>query len=128
VSSGRSLNGNNIAGIHVYGSGGPGTKPAIVFHGTVHAREWITTMVLHSPYRFSVSSVFLLTVSPQVVEYFAWTLLSTYASSSEIKGFVDKYDFYFFPVVNPDGETLLFSCGCPREVSDKTRIPVYPDQ
>jgi murein tripeptide amidase MpaA len=82
VSSGRSLNGNNIAGIHVYGSGGPGKKPAIVFHGTVHAREWITTMV---------------------VEYFAWTLLSSYSSNTEIKGFVDKYDFYFFPIVNPDG-------------------------
>jgi murein tripeptide amidase MpaA len=34
----------------------------------------------------------------------AYNLLTKYASSSEIKGFVDKYDFYVFPVVNPDGE------------------------
>lgn len=39
-----------------------------------------------------------------MVEYFAYNLLTNYASSSEIKGFVDKYDFYIFPVVNPDGK------------------------
>ncbi|EON98256.1 putative carboxypeptidase a2 protein [Phaeoacremonium minimum UCRPA7] len=82
VTSGKSLNGNAITGIHIYGSSGKGVKPAIVFHGTVHAREWIGTMV---------------------VEYFAYNLLTNYASSTEIKGFVDKYDFYIFPVVNPDG-------------------------
>ncbi|KAH7020770.1 uncharacterized protein B0I36DRAFT_252034 [Microdochium trichocladiopsis] len=82
VTSGSSLQGNAITGIHLWGSAGKGVKPAIVIHGTVHAREWIGTMV---------------------VEYFAYNLLTNYASSSEIKGFVDKYDFYFFPVVNPDG-------------------------
>jgi murein tripeptide amidase MpaA len=30
-------------------------------------------------------------------------LLSKYSTTAEIKGFVDKYDFYIFPVVNPDG-------------------------
>ena len=44
VSSGDSLQGNPITGIHFWGSSGKG-KPAVVFHGTVHAREWITTMV-----------------------------------------------------------------------------------
>lgn len=34
----------------------------------------------------------------------AYNLLANYASSSEIKAFVDKYDFYIFPVVNPDGK------------------------
>lgn len=44
VSSGTSFQGRNIFGIHLWGSGGPG-KPAILWHGTVHAREWITAMV-----------------------------------------------------------------------------------
>ncbi|KAM3072180.1 hypothetical protein ACMFMG_008636 [Clarireedia jacksonii] len=82
VTSGTSTSGNAITGIHIYGSGGKGSKPAVLFHGTVHAREWITTMV---------------------TEYVAYNLLSNYATSSEIKGFVDKYDYYIFPVVNPDG-------------------------
>jgi len=82
VTAGNSLNGNAITGIHFWGSSGKGVKPAIVFHGTVHAREWISTMV---------------------VEYMAYNLLSNYAKSTEIKGFIDKYDFYIFPVVNPDG-------------------------
>lgn len=47
ATSGNSLQGNAITGLHIYGSAGPGVKPAVVFHGTVHAREWITTMVSH---------------------------------------------------------------------------------
>lgn len=45
VTSGSSLQGNTITGIHIFGSSGKGVKPAVVFHGTVHAREWITTLV-----------------------------------------------------------------------------------
>lgn len=45
VTSGTSLQGHAITGIHIYGSSGGGVNPAVVFHGTVHAREWITTMV-----------------------------------------------------------------------------------
>ncbi|KAL2152219.1 hypothetical protein VTH82DRAFT_5403 [Thermothelomyces myriococcoides] len=80
VSSGKSLNGRDITGIHFWGQSGKG-KPAVVFHGTVHAREWITTMV---------------------VEYIAYYLLNN-QDSAEIAGFLDKYDFIFFPFVNPDG-------------------------
>ncbi|KAG9097208.1 hypothetical protein FRC07_010824, partial [Ceratobasidium sp. 392] len=61
---------------------GSGTKPAVIFHGTVHAREWIATMV---------------------TENIAFSLLSNYTTSATIKSYVDKYDFYIFPVVNPDG-------------------------
>ncbi|GAB1317997.1 hypothetical protein MFIFM68171_08207 [Madurella fahalii] len=80
VTSGNSLNGRPITGIHFWGSSGKG-KPAVVFHGTVHAREWITTMV---------------------VEYLAYNLL-TNSDTPEVQGFLNKYDFMFFPVVNPDG-------------------------
>jgi hypothetical protein len=45
VTAGNSVAGRPITGIHFYGSGGKGSKPAIVIHGTVHAREWISTMV-----------------------------------------------------------------------------------
>lgn len=45
ATSGSSLQGNTITGIQIFGSSGAGVKPAVVFHGTVHAREWITTMV-----------------------------------------------------------------------------------
>jgi len=82
VTSGTSNGGRAITGIHFWGSGGKGSKSAVVIHGTVHAREWVTTMT---------------------VEYFAYNLLTNYNATTEVKGFVDKYDFYIFPVVNPDG-------------------------
>jgi Zinc carboxypeptidase len=44
-SSGTSYEGRDISGIHLWGEGGKDSKPAILWHGTVHAREWITTMV-----------------------------------------------------------------------------------
>ncbi|CAE6440354.1 unnamed protein product [Rhizoctonia solani] len=82
VASGNSYEGRVITGINIFGSAGSGTKPAVIFHGTVHAREWISTMV---------------------TEHIAYILLSNYTTSSTIKSYVDKYDFYIFPVVNPDG-------------------------
>ncbi|KAJ1300827.1 hypothetical protein OPQ81_002467 [Rhizoctonia solani] len=82
ITGGTSYEGRPITGINIFGSSGSGTKPAIIFHGTVHAREWITTMV---------------------TEHIAYSLLSNYTTSSTIKSYVDKYDFYIFPVVNPDG-------------------------
>jgi murein tripeptide amidase MpaA len=45
VSAGKSVEGRDIKGIHIWGSGGKGSQKAVVWHGTVHAREWITTMV-----------------------------------------------------------------------------------
>lgn len=72
-----------ISGIHLFGSGGGGKNPAIVFHGTVHAREWITSMVS---------------------EYITYSLLEGYAGDEEVKNILDTYDFYVFPVVNPDGK------------------------
>lgn len=78
--AGKSLEGRDIQGIHIWGSGGKGSKKGIVWHGTVHAREWITTMT---------------------VEYAAYQLLTS--TNADTKSFKDKYDFYIFPIVNPDG-------------------------
>ncbi|PVG02521.1 putative carboxypeptidase [Serendipita vermifera] len=82
VTGGTSVEGRNITGIHIFGSSGCGTKPAIIWHSNVHAREWISSMV---------------------TEYIAYQLLTNYDNCTEVKGYVDKYDFYIFPVVNPDG-------------------------
>ncbi|GAB1524838.1 extracellular matrix protein 14 [Rhizoctonia solani] len=82
VTSDNSYEGRPITGINIFGSSGSGAKPAVIFHGTVHAREWISTMV---------------------TEQIAYSLLSNYTTSPTIKSYVDKYDFYIFPVVNPDG-------------------------
>ncbi len=45
--AGNSVEGRPLQGIHIWGSGGAGSKPAIIWHSTVHAREWITTMVCY---------------------------------------------------------------------------------
>ncbi|KAK8114280.1 hypothetical protein PG999_006349 [Apiospora kogelbergensis] len=41
-------------------------------------------------------------IATMVVEYFAYQLVSGYGNNATIKGFLNSYDFYFFPVVNPD--------------------------
>ncbi|KAL8381981.1 hypothetical protein RB595_005983 [Gaeumannomyces hyphopodioides] len=82
VTVGTSVQGRTLTGIQIWGSGGRGSKPAIVIHGTVHAREWISTMT---------------------TEYIAWQLLTKYSSDAAVKALVDKFDFYITPIVNPDG-------------------------
>lgn len=46
IFAGKSAQGQSITGIHIYGKMGKEKNPAVVFHGTVHAREWITTLVI----------------------------------------------------------------------------------
>lgn len=43
VTAGTSYEGRAITGIHIYGTTA-GSKPGIIVHATVHAREWITTV------------------------------------------------------------------------------------
>ncbi|KAF2438513.1 carboxypeptidase A1 precursor [Karstenula rhodostoma CBS 690.94] len=80
ISAGKSLQGRDIQGIHIWGSGGKGSQKGVVWHGTVHAREWITTMT---------------------VEYAAYQLLTS--TNADDASYKNKYDFYIFPIVNPDG-------------------------
>ncbi|KAI2602566.1 hypothetical protein GGR54DRAFT_653785 [Hypoxylon sp. NC1633] len=82
ITAGKSFEGRDIQGIHLWGSGGKGSKPAIYFNGNVHAREWI---------------------SSKVVEYLTYQLVANYNNDTTVKGFLDKYDFYILPIVNPDG-------------------------
>lgn len=46
VSQGSSLEDRDLYGLKLFGSGANDTKEAIIFHGNVHAREWITSMTL----------------------------------------------------------------------------------
>ncbi|KXJ87488.1 hypothetical protein Micbo1qcDRAFT_215895 [Microdochium bolleyi] len=82
VSSGKSYQGRDIFGLHLWGAGGPG-KPAVLYHGTVHAREWI---------------------SAPTVEYITQQLIKGYTTGDqEVTSVLNKYDFHIFPIVNPDG-------------------------
>ncbi|KAF2689168.1 zinc carboxypeptidase [Lentithecium fluviatile CBS 122367] len=82
ISSGTSYEGRDIYGLHLWGAGGPG-KPAVLYHGTVHAREWIAA---------------------PVVEYLTLQLISGYKAGDNItQAFLNNYDFYILPFVNPDG-------------------------
>lgn len=83
VTSGTSVEGRTITGIHLWGKDGKGSKPAILFHGTVHAREWITTMT---------------------VEYLTYQLVTGYGKDANATAMLDAYDFYILPIVNPDGK------------------------
>lgn len=60
-----------------------------------------------------------MTIFDQVVEYFADILLANYNTDPEVKAFVDAYDFYIYPVVNPDGmsEFIIFSSALPHTIS-----------
>ncbi|KAG0045810.1 hypothetical protein BGZ83_008978 [Gryganskiella cystojenkinii] len=74
-SAGKSFQNRDQAGIKI--GSGPNN---IVFHGTQHAREWITTLV---------------------VEYIIDQLLT--GSDSRVAGYLTKYTFHVIPIMNPDG-------------------------
>jgi murein tripeptide amidase MpaA len=83
ISQGTSVQGRNLYGLKLYGSGGASNKEAVIFHGNIHAREWITSMI---------------------VEYITKQLLKSYTSgNADVKTILDKYDMYIFSIVNPDG-------------------------
>ncbi|KAG0253730.1 hypothetical protein DFQ27_007249 [Actinomortierella ambigua] len=75
ISFGNSSQGRPQAGIKI--GNGPNH---VVFHGTQHSREWITTMV---------------------VEYIADQLLT--GSDPRVAGYLSKFTFHVVPIMNPDG-------------------------
>ncbi|KAI1435118.1 hypothetical protein GGR50DRAFT_346101 [Xylaria sp. CBS 124048] len=82
ITAGTSFEGREIQGIHLWGRGGKDSKPAIYYHGNVHAREWITSMT---------------------VEYITYQLINNYGNDTAVKSVLDNYDFHILPLVNPDG-------------------------
>ncbi|PTB45958.1 hypothetical protein M441DRAFT_63276 [Trichoderma asperellum CBS 433.97] len=81
---GSSYENRTIYAFHFFGDKGiKGDKPIILWHSTVHAREWITTLV---------------------IEYWAWQLIDGYKSrDSDITKVLNYYDFWLVPFHNPDG-------------------------
>ncbi|KAH0432405.1 zinc carboxypeptidase [Colletotrichum camelliae] len=82
---GSSFEGRNIFGLKLWGGKPAENKPIVLWHGTVHAREWITTMA-------------------STVEYLTYQLIEGYRSGNRnVTAFFDAYDFYIVPFHNPDG-------------------------
>ncbi len=81
VNVGTTLEGRTIWAIRISGSG-PATKPAVVYFGCEHAREWIAA-----------------TVPPYLAAY----LLQNYAIDPDITDLVDNVEFFLVPVFNVDG-------------------------
>ncbi len=79
---GTSFEGRQIKMLRITGPGSTATRPAMVINGTQHAREWVT---------------------PMTTMYAVDRLLELYGTDPELTDLVNKIDFYFIPVLNPDG-------------------------
>jgi hypothetical protein len=93
VTIGRTLNGQDIVALKVSKnarSQRDGKKPAVLYLGAQHAREWIT---------------------PEMVRRLAHHFLDNYADSRRIRELVEDNELWFVPVANPDGYDWTFEPG-----------------
>lgn len=67
-----------------------GTRPASLYLGTQHAREWI---------------------SPEVVRRLMHHFVTGYGSDSELTQLISANEYWFLPVANPDGYDWTFTDG-----------------
>nr|KAJ3415597.1 carbamoyl-phosphate synthase (glutamine-hydrolyzing) cpa2 [Polyrhizophydium stewartii] len=79
---GKTFQGRTIKGIHITGNGTAASKREIVFHGGMHAREWI---------------------GPAVVTYIATQLVEQYGHDEAVTQMLDTFEFSILPVLNVDG-------------------------
>jgi hypothetical protein len=86
---GHSLQGREIIALKVtQGAGQPdGTRPAVLYSATQHAREWISTEV-----------------NRRLLHYF----VDNYGSNPEVTNLVNTRELWFVPVANPDGYQYTF--------------------
>ncbi|XP_055527853.1 uncharacterized protein LOC129720401 [Wyeomyia smithii] len=94
IVSGSSYEGREIRGVKVsYKAGNPG----VFMEGTIHAREWVSAATL------------------------TWILNELLTSSDEsVRNIAENYDWYFFPVTNPDGYVFTHTS---NRLWRKTRQP-----
>ncbi|MEW6249134.1 MAG: M14 family zinc carboxypeptidase [Planctomycetota bacterium] len=85
---GLSFENRHIYGIRISGPGA--NKPAVLFDGTHHAREWLT---------------------PMIVLWFAEQLIEKYDTDPRIRAVVDQLEWFIIPVTNPDGYAYTWTTG-----------------
>lgn len=79
---GQTHEGRPFKGIRITGPGSTTKRPAVLFTGNQHAREW---------------------VSPATAVYIAHHLLEDYALDKSVRKLVNGVEFLIIPVVNADG-------------------------
>jgi hypothetical protein len=90
---GKTVEGNQIYMMKIGNKNGKTVnRRAVWVDGGIHAREW---------------------ASPHVVMYLIHTLTNEYSRNDTIRRYVDALDFYFTPVVNPDGYVYSHSADSP---------------
>ncbi|UUY05608.1 M14 family metallopeptidase [Svornostia abyssi] len=93
VSYGKTVNGQDIVALKVSKnarSERDGRKPAVLYLGAQHAREWIT---------------------PEMVRRLMQHVLAEYESNRAVRRLVDENELWFVPVANPDGYDYTFEPG-----------------
>ncbi|TMR98973.1 M14 family metallopeptidase [Nonomuraea basaltis] len=91
VNIGNSLNGTPITAIKVTKDARKlrdGTRPAMLYLGAQHAREWIT---------------------PEMVRRLLHHFLNGYGTNAELTKLVNTTELWFLPVANPDGYDHTFT-------------------
>tara|TARA_Y100000589_G_scaffold118830_2_gene113040 strand:- start:10178 stop:12472 length:2295 start_codon:yes stop_codon:yes gene_type:complete len=78
---GTTYEGRTIQGVRI-GTSDEGVKPAVLFNGCQHAREWVATMV---------------------PTFIADELAAGYGVDPRVTALIELVDVYIIPVVNPDG-------------------------
>ncbi len=85
---GTSLQARPMKAIRITAPGGTGPRPAVIYHGGQHAREWI---------------------GPMTVMYFADQLVAGYGSDPRITSLLNSVEVIIVPVMNPDGYTYTWT-------------------
>lgn len=83
---GRTAGGRDIRAMRICGT--QADRPAVLYHGCQHAREWITV---------------------PIVLYAAQHLVQGYDADFRVRALVDRAAWYLVPVANPDGYAYTWS-------------------
>ena len=93
VTYGRTVNGQDMVALKVSRQAKrmkDGKKPAVLYLGAQHAREWIT---------------------PEMIRRLMNLVVDGYGSDPQITRLVDRNELWFVPVANPDGYDWTFEPG-----------------